>query len=257
MMATTTHLGLKLLEDGSDVTAFPSTDRFNMNKLDDEVYSAANGLNTLKLTAIAQNTDLNSLTEPGFYGCSSAAIAGTLINAPSGLSMNFTMIVTKKSSSLAAQQINAGRHIYIRNQSSTGWSDWYDHGSLYDGLDMANAGYALDAKQGYVLKGLVDAKPDRQGGFGVASGATATVKLNSSFRGLLLAFGVQSGLCGAWMLATNEAASSVGIAVELIRGSSIELTGTNATKTFTNNGSYTVTLYTLCFNGDCTVTVNS
>lgn len=101
------------------------------------------------------------------------------------------------------------------------------------------------------------AKLDKQGNYTVASGATATVKMNSSFRGLLLAFGVQSGLCGAWMMATNDAASNVGIAVELIRGSRIELTGTNATKTFSNNGSYAVTLYTLCFNGDCTVTVNS
>lgn len=254
-MSTTPNYGLKLLDDTADVSEFPSNDRFNMNKLDTELGNVAGGVDSLKFTAIAQNSDLDNITEPGFYGCASAAIAATLFHCPVN-NVNFAMIVLKKST-LLAQQINAGRNIYIRSQSTTGWSDWYNHGELYDGLDQSSAGRALDAKQGYVLKGLVDAKPDRQGGFGVASGATATVKLNSSFRGLLLAFGVQSGLCGAWMLATNEAASSVGIAVELIRGSSIELTGTNATKTFSNNGSHTVTLYTLCFNGNCTVTVNS
>ena len=128
---------------------------------------------------------------------------------------------------------------------------------IANNLTTTASGKVLDAKQGYVLKGLVDAKSDKQGGFTVASGSTATVKMNSSFRGLLLAFGVSSGLCGAWMLVTNEQAGNVGIAVELICGNSIELTGTNATKTFTNNGSYAVTLFTLCFNGDCTVTVNS
>lgn len=255
-MATTPNYGLKLLDDTADVSVFPSNDRFNMNKIDTELGDVSDSLKATRFTAIASNTDLNSLTDPGFYGCSSAAIAGTLINSPV-TSSNFTMAVTKKSNSLAVQQIIAGRHIYIRNQSSTGWSDWCDHGSLYDGLDMSSAGYALDAKQGSILKGLVDGKPNIQGGFVVGTGKTATIKMNSAFRGIVFSCGVNSSICGAWMMCTNDAAGNVGIHVEIFAGNAVGISGSNATKTFTNNsGSYNVTVYILCLNGNCTVTVN-
>ena len=255
-MATTPNYGLKLLDDTADVSVFPSNDRFNMNKIDTELGDVSDSLKATRFTSIASNTDLNSLTDPGFYGCSSAAVAGTLINSPV-TSSNFTMAVTKKSNTLAVQQIIAGRHIYIRNQSSSGWSDWYDHGALYDGLDMENAGYALDAKQGSILKGLVDGKPNIQVGFVVGTVKTATIKMNSAFRGIVFSCGVNSSICGAWMLCTNDAATNVGIIVEIFAGSAVGISGSNATKTFTNSsGSYNTTLYVLCLNGNCTVTVN-
>lgn len=255
-MATTPNYGLKLLADNSDVSVFPSNDRFNMNKIDTELGNVSDSLNAMKFTAIASNTDLDTLTEPGFYGCSSASVAGSLINSPVS-NVNFSMIVTKKSN-LLAQQVNAGKHIYIRNQSSSGWSDWYDHGALYDGLDMTNTGYALDARQGSILKDLVDGKPNLQSGWSVPSGKTATIKMNSAFRGIVFSCGVNSSICGAWMMCTNEAATNVGINVEIFAGSAVGISGSNATKTFTNSsGTYTAVLFILGFSGNCTVTVNS
>lgn len=75
---------------------------------------------------IASNTDLNDLTAPGFYYCSSAATAQSLENCP--ITANFSMIVMRKSGSLQSQLIISGAplnpRIYTRTRTSSGWGAW-------------------------------------------------------------------------------------------------------------------------------------
>ena len=87
--------------------------------------SVKNAINSAVGTNIAANTDLNSLTVPGFYYCPGASTTQSLENCPT--TANFTMIVMRKSADLQNQLIIAGNattRIYVRTRTSSAWQPW-------------------------------------------------------------------------------------------------------------------------------------
>lgn len=76
---------------------------------------------------ITENTDLNNIQELGVYFSPTAAISGTLLNAPTkayGFRLEVREIL---SSNRIAQWLypNAKGVFYMRNLLSAGWSSWY------------------------------------------------------------------------------------------------------------------------------------
>lgn len=74
-------------------------------------------------TNIAANTDMNDLTDVGFYSCPSSATAATLAHTPITTG-GFGMIVLRRGS-YRTQFIPSGAMIFIRTSSSAGWGSWY------------------------------------------------------------------------------------------------------------------------------------
>ena len=72
--------------------------------------------------ALSSNTDLNTCTDLGFYGCGTGAIAETLSNCPT--TSNFAMMTLPKQASLQMQIIFSGANIFTRDRSSGGWGAW-------------------------------------------------------------------------------------------------------------------------------------
>lgn len=72
---------------------------------------------------ISANTDLDDLTDPGFYDCASSSICATLVNSPI-TSSGFSMIVTQKGA-YTIQTISNGATLYTRGSTSSGWGNWY------------------------------------------------------------------------------------------------------------------------------------
>ena len=72
---------------------------------------------------IPVNTDLNSVSDPGYYYSPSSADAQTLSNCP--VTTAFTMLVMHKSGSYRTQIIWGSSAMYMRTQSSSGWGTWY------------------------------------------------------------------------------------------------------------------------------------
>lgn len=98
----------------SDIDALQTS----VNTLNTDV----NALKGMTHQAITSNTDLNTLLDAGFYSCSAASIAQTLVNCP--VTTNFTMAVYKKGS-YQTQEILTGGVIYTRTRNSSGWAGWY------------------------------------------------------------------------------------------------------------------------------------
>lgn len=80
--------------------------------------------NHLTVTNIQASTDLDTLTDPGFYSCAADATVGTLENAPT--TKAFFMIVGKHSG-IYQRVIEASTtnfKAYERNKESDEWGDW-------------------------------------------------------------------------------------------------------------------------------------
>ena len=93
---------------------------------------------------IAENTDLDNLTAPGFYACTTAAISGTLLNKPDGLdSALFVMNVYQvdASNSQLLQHImtgsNGGQN-WIRQKTGSTWTSWINTNNLSLGTEISN-----------------------------------------------------------------------------------------------------------------------
>ena len=127
-MATTTKT---LTPTNLTVTLPDMTERPDASVLVDGIGKDADAINalsdqigSLRDTAIAANTDLDSLTTQGLYGSGSSAITNSLSHCPiSG--MGFAMLVINKGSGLVVQTIFVGISIYSRSRGSTSWGSWY------------------------------------------------------------------------------------------------------------------------------------
>ena len=86
----------------------------------------ANGgtANYLNINEIAANTDLNSITTPGFYNCPSNATAATLTNSPTDRA--FFLIVGKSNSVYqeVVEFLTSNQKRYMRNKYSSTWGAW-------------------------------------------------------------------------------------------------------------------------------------
>lgn len=147
-----------------------------------------------RYTRIVEYADMNSLTEPGFYGCPSSAVAATLINCPT--SLNFSMIVANKTGGYKTQMIITGPRIYTRMSNSNGWGSWYmtiHSGDIIDSLDSTDGTKPLSALQGKLLKDAVDTKLTTKNNTIAANGST-TLTLTNGFRGAIFVTGVNTNL---------------------------------------------------------------
>lgn len=87
-------------------------------------YGGLDVLNTRFQAEILANTDLNSLTTPGFYYTSTVAVTDTLSNCPN-TGYNFTMFVMTKGSNNLTQIIFwKGETIYTRSTTSGVFGNW-------------------------------------------------------------------------------------------------------------------------------------
>ena len=82
---------------------------------------------------IASNSDLDDLSVPGVYRCSSGTVASTLSNCPHTTSA-FAMIAFRAlgaTTGAAIQFIIAGEAMYARKFANSAWGSWYKYtGSL-------------------------------------------------------------------------------------------------------------------------------
>lgn len=117
-----------------------SGDTLSSTNLESVVHGGLNALSEVVCgRAIAANTDLNTITEPGMYGVALNSTAQTLQNCP--VDKTFTMLVIKKSNDPASgfvQVIFAGiaGEIYMRNVGSSGsgysFGSWNNKSSTED-----------------------------------------------------------------------------------------------------------------------------
>lgn len=75
-------------------------------------------------TALSNGTNLNDITEIGFYGTSSSAVTASLQNCPASGS-GMSMLVTQRGGN-RVQIIFHGSKIYCRTSTSSGWSAWFE-----------------------------------------------------------------------------------------------------------------------------------
>lgn len=76
---------------------------------------------------IAENTDLNTLTEGGFYSSRNTNVTATLTNVPTGLTSGFVLVVIKYAGDATGleQIIVVGKLIFTRHKGSGDFADWY------------------------------------------------------------------------------------------------------------------------------------
>lgn len=83
-----------------------------------------------KLVNIPENTDLNSLTVPGFYGCKNSATAKTLSNSPTTEAFAMIVLATsfennKTTSQVGKRQLVLSQtNLFFRGASSSSWAAW-------------------------------------------------------------------------------------------------------------------------------------
>ena len=82
-----------------------------------------NHISKFTIETIADETDLNNVLTPGFYGVGSSASASSLLNCPA--SVGFSLIVMKKGGEgYELQILTTGLNMYTRVRTSSGWSKW-------------------------------------------------------------------------------------------------------------------------------------
>lgn len=141
-----TGLGYSMTWNGSawSRSSFTSGDFFNLN------YS--------QRTAIAENTNLNSLTTPGNYYAGSADLASKLVNSPvtanAFILMVSSMYQSDRICQIAIVQVGSDEvPVYMRFGSGSDWSEWYRFGSQSDIEKRVKLPvYNPDGKVGQVLR---------------------------------------------------------------------------------------------------------
>lgn len=92
--------------------------------LKDSVDSLSDSFTNFSYTALANGTDLNDITNVGFYGTSSSAVTASLEHCPASGS-GMSMLVTQRGGN-RVQIIFHGSKIYCRTSTSSGWSSWFE-----------------------------------------------------------------------------------------------------------------------------------
>lgn len=77
-------------------------------------------------TEIPSNTDLNTITAVGLYGCANSTVCSTLSNCPMS-GGGFALFLVPKSTSYYSQIIFSGSATYSRTKTSSGWGTWYKY----------------------------------------------------------------------------------------------------------------------------------
>ena len=105
-------------------TFIPKISREEIDDVRGQISSLSDSFTNYCYTALANGTDLNDITEIGFYGTSSSAVTASLQNCPvSGSGMS--MMVTQRGGN-RIQTIFHGSKIYCRASTSSGWGQWYE-----------------------------------------------------------------------------------------------------------------------------------
>lgn len=75
--------------------------------------------------AIANGSDMNDLTDPGFYYSANSAVSASLLNCPHKTS-GFAVIVPPGSQQMQLIIVaGVGGDLYHRSKSSAGWNSWF------------------------------------------------------------------------------------------------------------------------------------
>lgn len=95
----------------------------DISNIEDDLSGKSNTSHKHNAVEISANTDLNSLSEEGFYWCTSNT-SNSVTNKPDDVTF-FSLRVTKISGGVLSQELTtAGNRKFIRICWSGGWSDW-------------------------------------------------------------------------------------------------------------------------------------
>lgn len=185
-------------------------------------------LNSKFFTSIPENTDLDNLTEQGFYGCPNSTRAATLINSPTTAAA-FTMLVILRSTSTPQQVAFLNATIYTRFQSSSGWQPW------------RRIRLNTSDEDDIIKKNFI-----------IAKSSSGTITAAASSNVVLYFFGGASGVIGSMPISCTS--SSVVMLGTKTGASEITVTRSGATVTIANgNTSYATIVQCLILAGDVTV----
>lgn len=114
----------------ADSTAFTPVNDGGLNDLKTDVDTLNSTFSSYRYTALARETDLNDITEPGFYGTINSATTASLQNCPASGSA-ISMLVSLHGGT-SVQTIFHAAHIYCRTSTTSGWASWY----VYEGAEV-------------------------------------------------------------------------------------------------------------------------
>ena len=110
-------------------TARDSSDSLTSGTIWDSIWEQILGLNTFP--NLVAGDDLNDFTAPGIYRCTNSTAAGQIANMPSSLAQQAggRLIVFNVGGSGRYIQIYivSGARFWLRSNTSTGWSAWYEY----------------------------------------------------------------------------------------------------------------------------------
>lgn len=194
-------------------------------------------------TNISSNTDLNNLTAPGFYYCSSSTIARSLVNCPV-TAVNFTLIVMNKGGALTRNQLlisggSAISRIFTRTRTSSAWSAWKSFASMEDDFQPLQ-------EQVGALRYLE---------FLINAGETKTFTLPNAIQFKLITMSITTECMSEVLIATANNGNL--FYTEILKGTSITIDYSVKNKlTLTNSGAYGMRVRFLIFTKDKTITLD-
>lgn len=114
------------------------------------------------LTILPNGSDINDYTETGNFCASTDEGAATLTNAPCASAFSLKVEVDPEGNVFHTARDHTGK-TYFRYCINDSWSAWkviaapdvLTQKNVYDGYDQASAGYALDARKGADIAGLL------------------------------------------------------------------------------------------------------
>ena len=114
-------------------------------------------------TAIASGTDLDALTTPGNFKCTSASIAGSLVNCP--VSVAFALKVVALSQSARLMQVlyvqSVTMSVYRRFYNGSTWNAWFRDAKQEEIINLSNTILTESNYLTYFPNGLFsDAQPN-------------------------------------------------------------------------------------------------
>ena len=202
--------------------------------------SVKNAINSAVGTNIAANTDLNSLTVPGFYYCPGASAAQSLENCPT--TANFTMIVMRKAADLQNQLIIAGNavaRIYVRTRTSSAWQPWKSIATI------ENEVQPLQEQIGAL----------RYVEFLVNADSTKTFSLPNAIQFKLITMSITTECMSEVLIVTANNGNL--FYTEILKGTSITIDYSVKNKlTLTNSGAYGMRVRFLIFTSGKTITMD-
>ena len=113
-------------------------------------------------TVISSGSDLDSYTATGNFSAPTDAIAATITNAPDVNAFSLKVEEDSEGNLFQTAREIDGK-TYFRYNTGSGWSSWkviaapdvLTQRNIYNGYDQASAGFALDARKGVDIAGLM------------------------------------------------------------------------------------------------------